>query len=79
MDEPICRVGIETQMWRANLGTRWEKERVDRTVRVALTHIHQPCVKQTASGKLLQGTGSAAWCAVAAWRGDCGGREGTHT
>ena len=24
----------------------------------------QPCVKQTASGKLLYSTGSSAWCSV---------------
>ena len=35
----------------------------------------QPCVKQTASGKLLPRTGSPALCSVMAFRGGIGRRE----
>ena len=34
-----------------------------------------PCVKQTASGKLLPRTGSPALCSVMAFRGGMGRRE----
>ena len=34
------------------------------------------CIKWVASGKLLQSTGSLAWCAVTTWRSGMGdGRE----
>ena len=35
-----------------------------------------PCVKQTASGKLLYGTGSPAWCSVMTWATGWGWWEG---
>ena len=35
-----------------------------------------PCVKQTASGKLLYGTGSPAWCSVMTWAAGWGWWEG---
>ena len=52
------------------------------------TDIHTlPCIKQTASGKLLYSSGSSAWCSVVIWSGGMGGgreaKEGggiyTHT
>ena len=38
-DEPICRVGIETQIEKRCL-TQWGQERVGQTERVALTYIY---------------------------------------
>ena len=38
--------------------------------------IYKPCVKQTASGKLLYNTGSSAWCSGMGGVGGWGVREG---
>ena len=39
-DEPICTVAIETQINRTDLWTQQRKQRVGRTERVALKHLH---------------------------------------
>ena len=57
-DESICREGMETQMYRMYLWTRWGKARVGWTKRVALTYT--PQYIQTASGKLVGSQWGAA-------------------
>ena len=39
-DEPTCGVGIEAQMYRTELWTQWEKERVRQIGKVGLICIH---------------------------------------
>ena len=41
--------------------------------------IYKPCVKQTASGKLLYNTGSSAWCSGMTRRDGMGVRVGQVT
>ena len=38
--EPICRTGIEMQMWRMGLWTQAGKQRVGKTETAAMTHMH---------------------------------------
>lgn len=40
VDEPVPRAAVETQTWRIDWPTQVGKERVGRTERVALTHMH---------------------------------------
>jgi len=59
-DKTICRAGIETNReWTcAHNGTggmNWE---------IGIDIYTLPYVKQIANGKLLQSTGSSAWCSV---------------
>ena len=72
-DEPICRAGIKTEV-ACIFGYRGE-ERVGEIVSSIDRYI-LPCVKQTASGKLLYGTGSPAWCSVMTWATGWGWWEG---
>ena len=64
----------ETQTWRTDLWTQCGKEKVGQTER-SIAIYTPPCVKQTASGKLLPSTGSPALCSVTAFRGGMGRRE----
>lgn len=45
-DESICSEGMETQMYRMYLWTRWGKARVGWTERVALKYIHHGVYRQ---------------------------------
>ena len=75
-DEPICRAGIETQMYRTDLWTwgmsggrrRWDE------LRSSIDIYTLPCIKQIASGKLLYDTGSSARCSVTNQRDGVGAR-----
>ena len=74
MDEPICRIGIETQIqrmdvwtWKGRYVLNWEIESDIYTL---------PCVRLIASGDLLYSTGSLAWYSVITQMGEMGGWEG---
>ena len=71
--EPICRTGIETQMWRMDLRTQAGKQRVGKIERAAVTHMHY----HVQNRKLPYNTGSSAQCSAMTWRGamEVGGRE----
>ena len=57
--------GMEIQMSRTDLWIQEGKERVGRIEKVASTYIYiLSCVKQIASGTLLNKTGSPAVCSV---------------
>ena len=38
-EEPICREGMETWMWRMDLWTQWGQEKVGQIGKVALRYI----------------------------------------
>ena len=61
-NKTICREGIETNReWTcAHIGMggmNWE-------IVIDIYTPSIPCIKQITSGKLLQSTGSSAWCSV---------------
>ena len=48
----------------------------ERAVLTSMLYIHNVCVQQTASGKLLYGTGGSAWCSVMTQRHGTGSEQG---
>ena len=60
--EPTCREGLEMQVWRMGLWTQRGGEGDE--WRVALTTIMCKITCKTATGKLLNNTGSSAWYSV---------------
>ena len=60
-DEPICRAGIKTEVeWICGYSGEERVGEIESSIDIYIL----PCVKQTASGKLLSGTGSSAGCSV---------------
>ena len=60
-DNPICKTEKETQMYRTDFWTLWEKARVGCSERIALKRVLSR-VKQITSPGWMQETSARAWC-----------------